>query len=60
MHTTIYSEALYGIEGIPIIIEVNISEGLPKFDVVGLPDQVLPGTWCPSNMCPKCRNEGDG
>ena len=27
---------------------------------VGLPDQVLPGTWCPSNMCPKCRNEGDG
>ena len=41
MHTTIYSEALYGIEGIPIIIEVNISEGLPKFDVVGLPDQAV-------------------
>ncbi|WP_295163555.1 YifB family Mg chelatase-like AAA ATPase [uncultured Brachyspira sp.] len=41
MHTKIYSEALYGIEGIPIIIEVNISEGLPKFDVVGLPDQAV-------------------
>ena len=41
MHTKIYSEALYGIEGIPIVIEVNISEGLPKFDVVGLPDQAV-------------------
>ena len=41
MHTKIYSEALYGIEDIPIIIEVNISEGLPKFDVVGLPDQAV-------------------
>ena len=41
MHTKIYSEALYGIEGIPITIEVNISEGLPKFDVVGLPDQAV-------------------
>lgn len=41
MHTKIYSEALYGIEGILITIEVNISEGLPKFDVVGLPDQAV-------------------
>lgn len=41
MHTKIYSEALYGIEGIPIVIEVNISNGLPKFDVVGLPDQAV-------------------
>lgn len=41
MHTKIYSESLYGIDGIPIIIEVNISEGLPKFDVVGLPDQAV-------------------
>ncbi|MEI0612197.1 YifB family Mg chelatase-like AAA ATPase [Brachyspira pilosicoli] len=41
MHTKICSEALYGIEGIPITIEVNISEGLPKFDVVGLPDQAV-------------------
>ena len=39
MNTTLYSEGLDGISGIPIIIEVNIAEGLPKFDVVGLPDQ---------------------
>lgn len=41
MHTKLFSEALYGVNGIPIIIEVNIAEGLPRFDVVGLPDQAV-------------------
>lgn len=41
MHTRLFSEALNGINGIPIIIEVNITDGLPRFDVVGLPDQAV-------------------
>ena len=41
MHTKIYSESLYGIDGIPIIIEVNISEGLPRSDVVDSLDQAV-------------------
>ena len=41
MHTKLYSESLYGINGIPITIEVNIADGLPRLDVVGLPDQAV-------------------
>lgn len=41
MHTKLYSECLQGINGIAIEVEVNISNGLPRFDVVGLPDQAV-------------------
>lgn len=41
MYTKLYSAGLSGIEGFPISIEVSISNGMPKFEVVGLPDQAV-------------------
>ena len=38
MFCKIQSYALSGIETIPIIIEVSISSGLPKFEIIGLAD----------------------
>ena len=35
------SFALVGIEGCPIDVEVDINSGLPKFDIVGLPDTAV-------------------
>lgn len=35
------SFALVGIEGCPIEVEVDINSGLPKFDIVGLPDTAI-------------------
>ena len=39
MYTKLHSGALYGVDGIAIDIEINITTGLPRFEVVGLPDQ---------------------
>ncbi len=39
MYTKLHSAALQGVEGIDIDIEINITTGLPRFEVVGLPDQ---------------------
>ncbi len=33
-----YSCAILGISGIPLEVEVDISDGLPSFDIIGLPD----------------------
>lgn len=41
MYTKLHSGAIYGINGMPINIEVNITTGLPKFEVVGLADQAV-------------------
>lgn len=37
----IKSAGLFGIEGYPIDVEVDISNGLPAFDIVGLPDTAV-------------------
>jgi magnesium chelatase family protein len=34
----VHSCALLGIKGIPLEIEVDIADGLPAFDIIGLPD----------------------
>ncbi|MFI3231681.1 MAG: YifB family Mg chelatase-like AAA ATPase, partial [bacterium] len=33
--------ALIGIEGFSIIVEIDISQGMPSFDIVGLPDSAV-------------------
>ncbi len=38
MLAKVYSCAVSGIKGIPLEIEVDISDGLPAFDIIGLPD----------------------
>ncbi len=41
MITKVKSCALYGIEGIPLTIEVDSSQGFPSFNIVGLPDNAV-------------------
>ncbi|MBI4432902.1 MAG: YifB family Mg chelatase-like AAA ATPase [Candidatus Omnitrophica bacterium] len=38
MLATVFSSAVVGIEAYPVDVEVDISNGLPAFDIVGLPD----------------------
>ena len=38
---TVFSATLSGVEPIPIEIEIDISSGLPFFQIVGLPDEIL-------------------
>jgi magnesium chelatase family protein len=38
MLAKIHSCAIFGIKGIPLEIEVDIADGLPAFDLIGLPD----------------------
>ncbi len=38
MLANIYSAAVFGIDGFLVEVEVDISNGLPVFDIVGLPD----------------------
>jgi magnesium chelatase family protein len=38
MLAKVYSCAILGIKGIPLEIEVDIADGLPAFDLIGLPD----------------------
>ncbi len=35
----LYGATLHGIDGCIITVEVDISQGLPVFDIVGLPNQ---------------------
>lgn len=41
MLATINSAGLFGIDGYPVRVEVDIGNGLPAFDVVGLPDAAV-------------------
>ena len=41
MVSKINTSVLFGIEGIPIEIETFISRGLPQYNIVGLPNQVI-------------------
>ena len=39
MYAKLYGTTLHGIDGCIITVEVDISQGLPVFDIVGLPNQ---------------------
>ncbi len=41
MLAKVYSGTVYGIEGFVIEVEVDISSGLPSFNIVGLPDTAV-------------------
>lgn len=41
MLSKIYSRGLSGIDGFPVSVETDISNGLPAFDLVGLPDAAV-------------------
>ncbi len=38
MYNQVKSAALVGVEGFMVTVEVDTSNGLPRFDVVGMPD----------------------
>ena len=41
MLAKVKSCAMFGLDGFVVDVEVDISPGLPKFDVVGLPDAAV-------------------
>ncbi|MFV0503338.1 MAG: YifB family Mg chelatase-like AAA ATPase [Lachnospirales bacterium] len=41
MVSKIFSGAVYGVDGHIITVEVDIASGMPKFDIVGLPDSAV-------------------
>lgn len=41
MFARLYSMGIYGIEAFPVEVEVDVSKGLPSFDIVGLPDTAV-------------------
>ena len=41
MHTRVNGGAIIGLDGAPICVEVDISSGLPKTTIVGLPDAAV-------------------
>ena len=41
MLSRVKSATIYGIDGIIIEVEVDLSRGLPSFDIVGLPDTAV-------------------
>lgn len=38
MLATVQSATLLGVQGVPVTVEVHVSDGLPAFTIVGLPD----------------------
>lgn len=41
MLTKTYSAALFGVDGIPVTIETKFDDKLPKYEIVGLPDNAV-------------------
>ena len=41
MLAKVFSCAVVGLEGLPVEVEVDISQGLPSFQIVGLPDAAV-------------------
>jgi magnesium chelatase family protein len=41
MLAKVWSCAVVGLEGVPVEVEVDISQGLPSFQIVGLPDTAV-------------------
>ena len=39
----VYSLSLFGIDALPVEVEVDVGAGLPGFSIVGLPDAAVPG-----------------
>jgi len=37
----VHSAAVIGLEAYPVEVEVDISNGLPSFSIVGLPDKAI-------------------
>jgi magnesium chelatase family protein len=41
MHTTVFSGAILGVEGLTVAVEVDIARGIPSFSIVGLPNTAV-------------------
>ena len=41
MVSKIISSSITGIEGLKVLVEVDLSQGIPSFDIVGLPDSAI-------------------
>lgn len=41
MYAKVYGATIEGLEGVVVTVEVDISQGLPVFDIVGLPNQAV-------------------
>lgn len=41
MYAKVNSLGLFGLDAFPVTVECDISQGLPRFDLVGLPDAVV-------------------
>ncbi len=41
MFARLYSMGIFGIEAFPVEVEVDVSKGMPCFDIVGLPDTAV-------------------
>ena len=41
MFASVSSVGLFGLEAYPVSVEADISAGLPRFDMVGLPDTAV-------------------
>ena len=35
------SLGIYGMDAFPVVVEADLSKGLPRFDIVGLPDAAV-------------------
>ena len=40
MYAKVYGATIDGLDGVVVTVEVDISQGLPVFDIVGLPNQL--------------------
>src|SRR4051794_9931095 len=52
----VYSCAVVGLEGVPVEVEIDISQGLPSFQIVGLPDAAVQES--KERVRPAVRNSG--
>lgn len=41
MYAKVYGATIDGLDGVVVTVEVDISQGLPVFDIVGLPNQAV-------------------
>ena len=41
MHTTVFSGAILGVDGLTVEVEVDIARGIPTFSIVGLPNTAV-------------------
>ena len=56
MLAKVYSCAVVGLEGVPVEVEIDISQGLPSFQIVGLPDAAVQES--KERVRPAVRNSG--